>query len=84
MCGHNGETYSSVCAAYSERVAVDYYGPCLAVGVLSEHSSIAECAAVRCPPLAAAGCEPVIPPGGQAWGREDWPSASREQVTLKS
>ncbi|XP_055973185.1 reversion-inducing cysteine-rich protein with Kazal motifs isoform X3 [Sorex fumeus] len=63
VCGHNGETYSSVCAAYSDRVAVDYYGPCQAVGVLSEHSSVAECAAVKCPALSAADCKPVIPPG---------------------
>lgn len=72
MCGHNGETYSSVCAAYSDRVAVDYYGPCQAVGVLSEHSSVTECAAVKCPPLLAAECKPIIPPGRWqyvGWGR---------------
>ncbi|XP_037653547.1 reversion-inducing cysteine-rich protein with Kazal motifs isoform X2 [Choloepus didactylus] len=63
VCGHNGETYSSMCAAYSDRVAVDYHGPCQAVGVLSEYSSVAECAAVRCPPLSVAGCKPIIPPG---------------------
>ncbi|XP_054583183.1 reversion-inducing cysteine-rich protein with Kazal motifs isoform X3 [Eptesicus fuscus] len=63
VCGHNGETYSSVCAAYSDRVAVDYYGPCQAVGVLSEHSSVTECAAVRCPSLSAAECKPIVPPG---------------------
>uniref|UniRef100_A0A2I3SFD2 Reversion-inducing cysteine-rich protein with Kazal motifs n=1 Tax=Pan troglodytes TaxID=9598 RepID=A0A2I3SFD2_PANTR len=63
VCGHNGETYSSVCAAYSDRVAVDYYGDCQAVGVLSEHSSVAECASVKCPSLLAAGCKPIIPPG---------------------
>ncbi|KAK2119976.1 hypothetical protein P7K49_001362 [Saguinus oedipus] len=62
VCGHNGETYSSVCAAYSDRVAVDYYGDCQAVGVLSEHSSVTECAAVKCPLLSAAGCKPIIPP----------------------
>ncbi|XP_055434502.1 reversion-inducing cysteine-rich protein with Kazal motifs isoform X3 [Bubalus kerabau] len=63
VCGHNGETYSSVCAAYSDRVAVDYYGPCQAVGVLSEYSSVAECAAVKCPSLSATECKPIIPPG---------------------
>ncbi|OWK01125.1 RECK, partial [Cervus elaphus hippelaphus] len=63
VCGHNGETYSSVCAAYSDRVAVDYHGPCQAVGVLSEYSSVAECAAVKCPSLSAAECKPIIPPG---------------------
>ncbi|XP_023571845.1 reversion-inducing cysteine-rich protein with Kazal motifs [Octodon degus] len=63
VCGHNGETYRSVCAAYSDRVAVDYYGPCQAIGVLSEYSSVAECAAVKCPSLLATGCKPIIPPG---------------------
>lgn len=63
VCGHNGETYSSVCAAYSDRVAVDYYGPCQAVGVLSEHSSVTECAAVKCPSLSTAECKPIVPPG---------------------
>ena len=76
VCGHNGETYSSVCAAYSDRVAVDYYGPCQAVGVLSEYSSVAECAAVKCPSLSATECKPIIPPGrlavlGMGQGR-DW------------
>lgn len=52
-----------MCAAYSDRVAVDYYGPCQAVGVLSEHSAVAECAAVKCPSLSAIGCKPIIPPG---------------------
>lgn len=68
VCGHNGETYRSVCAAYSDRVAVDYQGPCQAVGVLSEHSSVTECAAVRCPSLSAAECKPIVPPG--TWGGE--------------
>nr|XP_056713840.1 reversion-inducing cysteine-rich protein with Kazal motifs [Euleptes europaea] len=63
VCGHNGESYNSVCAAYSDRVAVDYYGPCQAVGALSHYSSQGECVSVQCPPLSAAGCKPVIPPG---------------------
>lgn len=72
VCGHNGETYSSVCVAYSDRVAVDYSGRCQAVGVLSEHSAVTECAAVKCPSLSALGCKPIIPPGelrssGPAW-----------------
>ena len=67
-----------MCAAYSDRVAVDYYGPCQAVGVLSEHSSVTECAAVKCPSLSATECKPIIPPGrlavfgvGQGWNWED-------------
>lgn len=63
VCGHNGETYSSVCAAYSDRVAVDYYGHCQAVGVLSDYGFHTECAFVKCPQLSATGCKPVIAPG---------------------
>lgn len=63
MCGQNGESYNSVCAAYSDRVAVDYYGPCQAVGALSHYSSQGECVSVQCPPLSANGCKPVLPPG---------------------
>nr|XP_033785523.1 reversion-inducing cysteine-rich protein with Kazal motifs isoform X3 [Geotrypetes seraphini] len=63
VCGHNGETYSNVCAAYSDRIAVDYYGQCQAVGVLSGYSFNTECASVKCPPLVAKGCKPVISPG---------------------
>lgn len=63
VCGHNGETYSSVCAAYSDRVAVDYYGHCQAVGVLSDYGFHSECAFVKCPQLSTTGCKPVIAPG---------------------
>lgn len=63
VCGHNGETYSSVCAAYSDRVAVDYHGHCQAVGVLSDYSFHTECAFVKCPQLSATACKPVIAPG---------------------
>lgn len=66
VCGHNGETYGSVCAAYSDRVAVDYHGPCQAVGVLSDYGFHSECAFVKCPQLSATGCKPVIAPGGEA------------------
>lgn len=61
-----------MCAAYADRVAVDYYGPCQAVGVLSEYSAVAECAAVKCPSLSAIGCKPIIPPGElQSSGRPE-------------
>ncbi|XP_073188641.1 reversion-inducing cysteine-rich protein with Kazal motifs isoform X6 [Lepidochelys kempii] len=63
VCGHNGETYSNVCAAYSDRVAVDYYGHCQAVGVVSDYSLQTECTSVKCPPLSATGCKPVVAPG---------------------
>ncbi|MBN3307358.1 RECK protein, partial [Amia calva] len=63
ICGHNGETYSTVCAAYSDRVAVDYYGRCHAVGIVSEYSSESGCASISCPTLSTKGCNPVTPPG---------------------
>ncbi|KAF7247909.1 Reversion-inducing cysteine-rich protein with Kazal motifs [Varanus komodoensis] len=63
VCGHNGETYSNVCAAYSDRVAIDYSGPCQAVGVLSDYSTQGECVSVTCPHLSATGYKPIIPPG---------------------
>lgn len=69
VCGHNGETYSSVCAAYADRVAVDYPGHCQAVGVLSDFGFHTECAFVRCPQLAVTGCKPVFAPGTLAQGR---------------
>lgn len=62
VCGQNGETYSSVCAAYSDRVAVDYYGACQAVGPIADYSFQRECVSVQCP-LPTIGYKPVIPPG---------------------
>ena len=32
VCGMNGETYSSECAAWADRVPVDYMGRCATVG----------------------------------------------------
>lgn len=63
VCGHNGETYSNICAAFSDRVAVDYNGLCQAVGVLSDYSYQGECVSVTCSRLSATGYKPVIPPG---------------------
>ncbi|XP_016107031.1 reversion-inducing cysteine-rich protein with Kazal motifs-like [Sinocyclocheilus grahami] len=63
VCGHNGETYSTVCEAFSDRVAVDYPGRCHAVGVVSEFTSDSGCNAVPCPPLSSRACNPVTPLG---------------------
>ncbi|KAM8882007.1 reversion-inducing cysteine-rich protein with Kazal motifs isoform 1-T1 [Synchiropus picturatus] len=60
VCGHNGETYSSVCEAFSDRVAVDYEGPCQAVGTVAADSA---CSMITCPRLSSPGCQPVYPPG---------------------
>uniref|UniRef100_A0A672HVZ8 Reversion-inducing cysteine-rich protein with Kazal motifs n=1 Tax=Salarias fasciatus TaxID=181472 RepID=A0A672HVZ8_SALFA len=63
VCGHNGETYGTVCDAFSDRVAVDYEGYCHAVGAVSEGAPYSACSLVPCPPLSAPGCQPVTPPG---------------------
>uniref|UniRef100_A0A673JD33 Reversion-inducing cysteine-rich protein with Kazal motifs n=2 Tax=Sinocyclocheilus rhinocerous TaxID=307959 RepID=A0A673JD33_9TELE len=63
VCGHNGETYSTVCEAFSDRVAVDYQGRCHAVGVVSEFTSDSGCNAVPCPPLSSRACNPITPLG---------------------
>ncbi|KAF7644089.1 hypothetical protein LDENG_00228140, partial [Lucifuga dentata] len=63
VCGHNGETYSTVCEAFSDRVAVDYEGSCHAVGVVSDLTSDSACSLIQCPNLSTPGCDPVTPPG---------------------
>ncbi|XP_071370816.1 reversion-inducing cysteine-rich protein with Kazal motifs-like, partial [Centroberyx affinis] len=63
VCGHNGETYNTVCEAFSDRVAVDYEGPCHAVGGVSDLASDSACSSIPCPPLSTPGCVPVTPPG---------------------
>ncbi|TSK16068.1 Reversion-inducing cysteine-rich protein with Kazal motifs [Bagarius yarrelli] len=56
VCGHNSETYNTVCEAFSDRVAVDYQGRCHALGSVSGFPSDSGCNGVPCPPLSAAGC----------------------------
>ncbi|KAL4000591.1 tripartite motif-containing protein 16 [Sarotherodon galilaeus] len=63
VCGHNGETYNTVCGAYSDRVAVDYEAPCRAVGAVSDVAPDSACSLVSCPSLSTPGCHPVTPPG---------------------
>uniref|UniRef100_A0A3Q3F7K4 Reversion-inducing cysteine-rich protein with Kazal motifs n=1 Tax=Labrus bergylta TaxID=56723 RepID=A0A3Q3F7K4_9LABR len=63
VCGHNGETYNTVCDAFSDRVAVDYEGPCQAVGGVSDMAPDSACSGIPCPPLSTPGCLPVTPPG---------------------
>uniref|UniRef100_A0AAQ5XSH6 Reversion-inducing cysteine-rich protein with Kazal motifs n=1 Tax=Amphiprion ocellaris TaxID=80972 RepID=A0AAQ5XSH6_AMPOC len=63
VCGHNGETYNTVCDAFSDRVAVDYRGPCHAVGAVSDGAPDSACSLVPCPALSTPGCRPVTPPG---------------------
>lgn len=63
VCGHNGETYNTVCDAFSDRVTVDYMGSCHAVGPLSDAAPDSACSVIPCPPLSSPGCRPVTPPG---------------------
>uniref|UniRef100_A0A673C786 Reversion-inducing cysteine-rich protein with Kazal motifs n=1 Tax=Sphaeramia orbicularis TaxID=375764 RepID=A0A673C786_9TELE len=63
VCGHNGETYETVCHAFSDRVGVDYEGYCHAVGAVSDSAPESACSLIDCPPLSAPGCQPVTPPG---------------------
>lgn len=65
VCGHNGETYPSKCAAWHDKTTVDYFGPCQAVGPIFEDDTQSQCATVLCPALpSAANCVGVTPPGG--------------------
>ncbi|XP_029687796.1 reversion-inducing cysteine-rich protein with Kazal motifs [Takifugu rubripes] len=62
VCGHNGETYNTVCDAFSNRVTVDYEGPCHAVGALTDGAPDSACSIVSCL-LPSPGCRAVTPPG---------------------
>lgn len=63
VCGADGQSHLSECAALAARVSVDYKGPCVAVGGANGIAS-AQCgASVQCPPLAAEGCAADTPPG---------------------
>lgn len=63
VCGIDGETYLSECAAKANFVLVDYRGPCLAVGLITEGAKSKCGPAVACSPLPENGCLAVTPPG---------------------
>ena len=46
VCGMNGATYESECAAWADRVYVDYFGKCHAVGQLLSKYSLRVCVCV--------------------------------------
>lgn len=61
VCGIDGETYESACAARAHRVLVDYNGPCVTVSVLvpGPHGvprKKSYCSNIRCPPLPSKAC----------------------------
>lgn len=64
VCGVNGITYTSECAAWVEYVTVDYVGPCLAVGPISDLME-PKCTIDRivCPPLKNPKCLGFTAPG---------------------
>nr|CAD7455214.1 unnamed protein product [Timema tahoe] len=63
VCGINGETYTSECAAFAARVSVDYSGPCMALGLIGDQA-VPQCGdVIVCPPLLRPGCLGVTPPG---------------------
>lgn len=64
VCGVNGITYNSECAAWAEYVTIDYYGPCYAVGPISnlmEQKCIID--RILCPPLKKPNCAGFTAPG---------------------
>lgn len=64
VCGVNGVTYISECAAWAEYVSVDYAGPCLAVGPISDLME-QKCTFDRiiCPKLKKPDCRGFTAPG---------------------
>ncbi|XP_044759007.1 reversion-inducing cysteine-rich protein with Kazal motifs [Coccinella septempunctata] len=62
VCGINGRTYSSECAAFADMVSVDYLGPCVAVGLITDTKS-PSCANVICKELSNPNCLGITPPG---------------------
>lgn len=62
VCGIDGTTYTSECAALSQYIAVDYVGNCAAVGLVTD-SAQPMCSSIICPPLPPGGCLAVTPPG---------------------
>ncbi|XP_017294946.1 reversion-inducing cysteine-rich protein with Kazal motifs [Kryptolebias marmoratus] len=63
VCAHNGETYDTMCHAFSDRVAVDYEGPCHKVGAVSGMGPDSPCSLISCPTITTPGCHPITPPG---------------------
>lgn len=62
VCGINGKTYISECAALADYVGVDYNGPCVTIGLITE-KNVKQCSSVKCSPLPDKNCMGVTPPG---------------------
>ncbi|XP_076035160.1 reversion-inducing-cysteine-rich protein with kazal motifs [Oratosquilla oratoria] len=62
VCGQDGRTWVSECQAKAQHVAVDYRGPCRAVGDIEAMPKPA-CKHVQCAPLVLEGCIGSVPAG---------------------
>ncbi|XP_043599911.1 reversion-inducing cysteine-rich protein with Kazal motifs [Bombus pyrosoma] len=63
VCGTNGEIYTNECAAWAERTVVDYFGRCVAVGLIGDQAKPRCGDLVQCPRLIEPYCVGVTPPG---------------------
>ena len=66
VCGVNGETYSSQCAAWADHVSVDYEGNCSATGhLVAGRDNNSVCDGGQCPQQPdEPWCRKITPPGG--------------------
>lgn len=64
VCGVDGNTYPSECAAFAESISVDYAGPCASSGLI-DYNGRPYCAkaVVECPSLPQQECLGITPPG---------------------
>ncbi|XP_050420992.1 reversion-inducing cysteine-rich protein with Kazal motifs [Adelges cooleyi] len=64
VCGVDGNTYPSECAAFAESASVDYAGQCVSSGFIS-YNGRPYCpkGVVECPRLPQQGCMGITPPG---------------------
>src|SRR5688572_26762811 len=62
ICGIDGETYASECAAKSQGIPKDYDGPCRVIGMSDGSTMQQSCAKVICPKLPR-NCVGATPPG---------------------
>ncbi|KAF7265647.1 hypothetical protein GWI33_020949, partial [Rhynchophorus ferrugineus] len=62
VCGINGRTYMSECAAFADMVSVDYDGPCSSIGLITNYKAN-QCSNVKCPKLSDPNCLGITPPG---------------------
>ena len=63
VCSTSGESYINECAALADKSIVDYIGPCVAVGLISEETKPRCVGIVKCPELVVDFCVGATPPG---------------------